>query len=159
MQYDSARFAPEQHRALRVFDESMQNSSRFDIIQEPTLCFESYCITDYRFFTSDELSTKSLPRGKNWLWNKSKASHVNLSNGCAVRFLKLSIRRSNSSSPACPKCKMWIFYIRYPNQHKITFVWCERGNESVKILPVTLQDLAFLYPFVNPIDASILGWK
>ena len=159
---ESTRHAPEHQRAIQMFTDAINNPKEC-LEYTPMPSFDTLCFTDNRFFTREEIKTKALPRGKDWWWNKNRSYRI-IFNGRRVEYYKLSTRKVNAMVPPPPGCKLWVFYIDLSpedsiEKKRLTFVWCEKGLESIKILPVTLQDLAFLGPFTTPTWALAFGWN
>lgn len=148
---------PEQERAVLTIQNAMLHWNSQYFIPDPITDFETYCFTGNKFFTLKDLRTQTLPHGKEWWWNKSKPSALRTA-GASVEYYKLTTRRSTASDLPPPKCKLWIYHVKFTESLKVTYLWCEKGLDFVKILPVTLSDLSFLSDFTTPHVASALGW-
>ena len=113
-------------------------------------------VTNTMFFTKASLATSSLPR-ENWVWNKSRPNtEVELDDGIAVSLYKLNARKINESDSFFSTIKVWIFLVKLSPTETINFFWCETGYPE--IVPVVLEDLAFLNEYVSPITAKSFGW-
>ena len=129
-------------------------------METPNLVLESICRTDAKFFTLQLLETTNLPRGNNWLWNKSKPKRVvQMPDDIEISLYKLNTRKTRKAEEEPPPYKVWIFNVTNTSSNMIlSFFWCERGAEEIEIIPVTLQDLSFLYPFTSLDSAKNFGW-
>ena len=77
------------------------------------------------------LTTKSIPSGKDWRWNQTRAKKVASleSFGASVTFAKLITRKTRSGVESIPNYKLWHFTLTFAGQlDSIVILWCEKGK-------------------------------
>ena len=134
------------------------NCSSIPVLQDATLSKEIYT-KNTMFLTRHPLSSATLPKG-DWIWNKSRpAANITIQGGVSVSFYKINSRKSSRSVGAFQMVKIWIYALKFKDNLECNFFWCENGFENIPIVPVNLEDLSFLKPYVCPDTAMSLGWN
>ena len=157
---------PEQQKALSVLEHHLK--SFHETIGAPPEALEEICQTNAFLFSRAALGTINLPRGVNWLWNKSKATKFARTENYEVAFYKLNTRKARRTCEfEAPMYKLWIFEVKIADtgieeNDKIYGLWCERGDEEpasrIEIQVVNLEDLSFLSPYTTVESAKTFGW-
>lgn len=112
---------------------------------------EWHLVTDYTAFSFQKIT---LSRGSNWRWNRTAYyAQVELAAGIFVAISKMN-SRSKVARGEAPNYKVWLFTISRPGENALYFMWCERGRDS----PITVENYAFLRPFVSDAVAKELNW-
>lgn len=156
--------SPEQSRALDVLEEALPMIRDLAVAESPTL--DEICVKDAKFFLPHTISTSDIPRGSGWVWNQSRAKStiLDLTKNIKMCFYKLNTRKIKSSEVVPPPHKIWIFVLHImPSDKFYSFLWCERGfNSDIETNPsiddLSLEEFAFLKPFISAELAESLGW-
>jgi len=163
----------EEMRALEVLKHHLR-TWKDNVVHPCSLTVDVICETGKMLFVRECLKTSSLPRGEAWIWNQSRSRKViNLDDeGIQVCFYKVNSRLAKGLIARTRPYKLWVYNMTIQNE-EVSFLWCEKGDQTryaaaaptddmmdfqMEILPVTLQDLSFLKPFVTNYTATAFGW-
>ena len=114
--------------------------------------------TGYYGFSDREVVMNN---GQDWRWNQSIANITfNITPTEKVIIRKLNTRRRNPQVGEFPSYKVWIYQIYKEDEEKpyLYFLWCEKGLRPISPETVTLEDLAFLKPFISEELARGFSW-
>ena len=154
VRYHGSKLPPEYVKAVEKLLGSLENRSYTthnlptnEILKQGSIQ-KLYC----------SFSSRKIPTGQYWRWNQAKSRQtVHLPLG-VVTFYKLTARKSKKALFEAPKCKLWKFEISPHNGKPFYVLWCEKSSTDVSSLAcdseakseITLQDLSFLKPFMEP---------
>merc|ERR1711907_504703 len=173
----------EERKALDQLYRNMDRSS----IRENSRITLQHIQTNNSFFSDNILKTSSLPTRPGWVWNQSRSRKTIHQFGWEICFYKVNVRQAKYSPITPPSFKVWIFYVKSLTE-TFSFLWCEKGCSKLDsvidsvpmthscrpgnicpsdfevlqmndlIVPVTLQDLSFLKPYVSTSSACAFAW-
>src|SRR3990167_891937 len=119
-------------------------------------------LTGFIGFSSNIIELKGT---KKWRSNQSVTNirfYIDENTSCLIHKLNARRKLANDVTPCY---KVWLYDIFTHNDinPSLYFIWCERGEEpeSFPIIDpatITLEDLAFLKPFVDPEIAAYFNW-
>lgn len=137
--------APEVHRAIDKFKEI------FPIKEHYADNFQDHSIENSISYHQKKINIRDVNAIPNTNWNQSKRSAEINYDKYSVSIRKYNIRKKRPCVLA-EVYKMWKYEVYESNDFVCTIFWTEKGNvySAPITAPITLHDLRFLKPFMQP---------